>query len=305
MFALDLLLRSASLLFKFLSVPLKGVAIGLSILLLGTPASAQTDRRVATLDWTIAETLMGIGVAPRAVAQLSAYHDWVAEPKLPASVTDLGLRTQPNLELLADLEPDLILISPMFSNLTPRLEQVAPVEMLELYTPGSDTWAQMLQLTRDTARLAGQPRGGQQLIDRAETAMLGHRQQLPEHTRPLLIVQFMDARHVRVFGENGLYHAVLEQLGLKNAWPGKTNSWGFSMVGVEELLGIDGQLIVVEPAPLGVQEQLAESGLWQALPDVRNDSVITLPPVWSFGALPSAMRFADVLTTALAVRHAQ
>ena len=115
----------------------------------------------------------------------------------------------------------------------------------------------------------------------------------------------MDARHVRVFGENGLYQAVLEQLELENAWPGQTNSWGFAMVGIEELLGIDAQLVVVEPAPLGVQAQLADSGLWQTLPDVQKDSVISLPPVWSFGALPSAIRFADVLTHALVARHAQ
>ncbi len=308
---IDLLLRSCPL-FKFLSPRLRSVAIGLSILLLANAAPAQPNPepalsvpRIVTLDWTIAETLMGMGVAPQAVAQLSAYHDWVAEPALPDTVVDLGLRTQPNLELLADLQPDLILISPMFSNLAPRLNRIAPVEQLELYIPGSDTWEQMLQLTRDAARLAGQPQAGERLIAQAESILLAHRQQLPTATRPLLIVQFMDARHVRVFGENGLYQAVLEQLELENAWPGQTNSWGFAMVGIEELLGIDAQLVVVEPAPLGVQAQLADSGLWQTLPDVQNDSVISLPPVWSFGALPSAIRFADVLTHALVARHAQ
>ena len=124
---IDLLLRSCPL-FKFLSPRLRSVAIGLSILLLATAAPAQPNPqpalsapRIVTLDWTIAETLMGMGVAPQAVAQLSAYHDWVAEPALPDTVVDLGLRTQPNLELLADLQPDLILISPMFSNLAPLL----------------------------------------------------------------------------------------------------------------------------------------------------------------------------------------
>lgn len=292
------------MLFKHLPVLLKGIVTSLTIILLAGHASAEPYPRVATLDWTIAETLMGMGVEPQAVAQLSAYHDWVAEPAMPATVIDLGLRTQPNLELLADLQPDVILISQMFSNIAPRLSQVAPVEMLELYIPGNDTWTQMLQLTRDAARLAGQPQAGQRLIDKTESAMLEYRQQLPAQTEPLLIVQFIDARHVRVFGENGLYQAVLDQLGLENAWSGKTNSWGFALVGLEELLGIEGQLVVVEPAPLGVEEQLADSGLWRALPDVREDNVITLPPVWSFGALPSALRFADTLTTALVAHHA-
>ncbi len=292
---------------KHLSATLSTALMGLSLALITTSAHAQLPAenppRIATLDWTIAETLMGIGIAPQAVAQIAAYREWVAEPSLPDSVIDLGLRTQPNLELLADLQPDLILISPMFSNLGPRLSRIAEVKTLALYTPGSNAWRQIIDITRDTAALARNPEAGETLITRSEAAMAKFRERLPLKSEPVLIVQFMDARHVRVFGRNGLYHAVLDQLGLKNAWPGETNSWGFSLVGLEELLGIEGQLIVVEPSPLGVEKGLVGNGLWQALPDVREGKVITLAPVWSFGALPSAIRFADSLTSALVAKH--
>lgn len=292
---------------KHLSAPLTTAVLGLSLILVAVQVRAEPTSapapRIATLDWTIAETLMGLGIAPQAVAQIAAYHEWVGQPELPDRVIDLGLRTQPNIELLAELQPDVILISPMFSNIAPRLSRIAAVETLELYTPGSDTWEQMIQLTLDTATLAGNPRTGHKLVERTEAAMVSFRQQLPSETEPLLIVQFMDARHVRVFGENGLYHAVLDQLGLDNAWTGETNSWGFSLLGLEDLLGVKGQLVVVEPSPLGVEKGLADNGLWQALPDVRDDSVLSLPPVWSFGALPSALRFADALTSALVAKH--
>jgi ferric hydroxamate transport system substrate-binding protein len=109
----------------------------------------------------------------------------------------------------------------------------------------------------------------------------------------------MDERHVRVFGENGLFQAVLERLGLENAWQGDTNVWGFSLVGLEALIEREARLVVVEPYPTGVEEKLARSALWQRLPSVRDDSLITLPPVWSFGALPSARRFAELLVAAL------
>lgn len=293
--------------FKQFPVFLMMLCLGLLI----SPTTSQADAeplpdvtpRIVTLDWTIAETLMGLGVAPQGVAQIGAYHDWVTQPALPDTVMDLGLRSQPNLELLVSMDPDLILISPMFANVAPRLSQIAPVEMLELYSPGSATWPQMLELTRKTASLAGKPEAGERLITETETTMAALRQQLQGQTQPLLIIQFMDARHVRVFGENGLFQAVLDQLELKNAWTGKTNSWGFSLVGLEDLLGVDGQLIVIEPAPLGVEQSLAKSGLWQTLPDVQDDTVITLEPVWSFGALPSAQRFAKLLSAALTVRH--
>lgn len=254
---------------------------------------------VVTLDWTITETLVALGAMPRAVAQIDAYHEWVGEPALSPGVTDLGLRTQPNLELLASLSPDRILISPLFANLTPRLSRIAPVDNLELYTPDTDTWHQMRRLTRRVARLAERPTAGDALIEATEARLAQLRARLPEDSRPLLIVQFMDARHVRVFGAGGLYQAVLDRLGLDNAWTGTTNAWGFSLVGIEALVDIDARLVVVEPLPVGVGEQLAGSGLWQALPSVRDGTRITLPPVWSFGALPSARRFAEVLVKAL------
>ncbi|WP_442907970.1 hypothetical protein [Halomonas sp. PA16-9] len=110
----------------------------------------------------------------------------------------------------------------------------------------------------------------------------------------------MDARHVRVFGENSLYNAVLEQLDLPNAWDQSTNAWGFALVGIEALARYpEATLVIIDPLPTGVEEKLAKSGLWQQLPSVRHNRIVHLPPVWSFGALPSAQRFARKLTTAL------
>ncbi len=255
--------------------------------------------RLATLDWTLAETLAALDAPPAALAQLDAYHAWVGEPALPDSTTDLGLRSQPNLELLADLDPDRILISPMFANLAPRLEAIAPVDRLTLFTPGRDTWTEMRELTRRVAGIVERSEAATRLIEATETALEAQRARLDDDAPPLLVVQFMDARHVRVFGDNGLYQAVLDRLGLENAWDGVTNAWGFSLVGIEALAGLDARLVVVEPYPAGVRETLADSGLWRRLVERSRGEPLILPPVWSFGALPSARRFAEQLVTAL------
>lgn len=263
------------------------------------PAQADTPD-VVTLDWTLAETLLALGVTPQGVAQTGAYAAWVGEPELPADVTDLGLRAQPNLELLASLAPQHILISPMFASLAPRLEQIAPVTSIGLYLPGSAPWAGMLTATRAVAEVVDQPDAAKRLIEQTEARLARARRQLPTDVPPLLLVQFMDARHVRVFGDNGLYQAVLERLGLDNAWTGNTNAWGFSLVGLEALAELDAQLVVIEPLPVGVEPHLERSGLWHSLAGVRQREVLYLPPVWSFGALPSAQRFANLLVEALA-----
>ncbi|MGS2745112.1 ABC transporter substrate-binding protein [Halomonas sp. LS-001] len=254
----------------------------------------------ATVDWTIAETLLAIDAPVNGIAQQSDYHQWVGEPRIPASVTDLGLRTQPNVELMAQSPPSQTLISPMFASLTPRLERIAPVTSFALYSPGTDTWQEMQTLTRQLGELTKRQPQAEQLINDTHALMSTLRQQRPD-TAPLLMVQFMDARHVRVFGDNSLYNAVLEQLDLTNAWDQPTNAWGFSLSGIEALARYpEATLVIVDPLPIGVEDALAESGLWQHLPSVKNANLLRLPPVWSFGALPSAQRFARELVTALA-----
>ncbi|GHE21905.1 iron-siderophore ABC transporter substrate-binding protein [Halomonas urumqiensis] len=265
--------------------------------LLALPAHAAP--RLATLDWTLAETLVAIGAPPVAAGQVDSYHAWVGEPRLPKQTADLGLRTQPNLERLAALAPDRILISPMFANLSPRLSRIAPVSNMALYQPGDDTWQRLQTLTREVGELAGRDAAAEALINDTQDHLARLRRRLPEEMSPLVIVQFMDERHVRVFGAGGLYQAVLEQLGIDNAWQGDANAWGFALVGFEALARQEGRLVVVEPFPAGVRQRLAESTLWQHQPSVRAGTSLTLPPVWSFGALPSAQRFAEELVTAL------
>ena len=273
----------------------------LTLLLTALPAAAAP--RLATLDWTLAETLVALGVAPVGVAQTAAYDAWVAEPALPASVADLGLRTQPSRERLAALAPDRILITPMFASLAPLLEPIAPVTTVPLYAGRDATWPALLATTRRLADIAGRPAAAERLIATTETRLAGLRAALPETTRPLLMVQFMDARHVRVFGDHSLYQAVARRLGLENAWHRPTNAWGFSLVGLEALAGIDARLMVIRPLPAGVEDALADNGLWQHLAAVRSGEVDYLPPVWSFGGLPSATRFAEALSRTLPTRE--
>ncbi|MBD3894913.1 ABC transporter substrate-binding protein [Halomonas sp. ML-15] len=271
---------------------------GLALLLTGLALDASAHG-IASIDWTLAETLVAIDASPHGVAQTDAYHEWVGEPRLNDQVIDLGLRSQPNTELLAHLAPTHILLSPMFANLVPRLSGIGQVDTFHLYTPGHDTWEEAVTLTRALGEMTGRTAAADSLIEETATRLETLRQRLPAGMPPLLIIQFMDDRHVRVFGENGLFQAVLDQLGLENAWQEETNAWGFSLAGLEQLMALDAQLVVVEPYPTGVEEKLRRSALWQHLISLRGGTYITLPPTWSFGALPSAQRFAELLVDAL------
>ncbi|MGE6178182.1 ABC transporter substrate-binding protein [Aeromonas salmonicida] len=256
--------------------------------------------RIATVDWTIAETLLALGVTPLAVGDVSAYRAWVGEPLLPADVVDIGLRAQPNRELLAELKPDRILISPLAAPLAPTLSRIAPVQSIALYDPQTDLWQRLHEATLTIAALVNKTAEANVLLTDLNRDLEQMKQTLPAELPPLLVVQFIDERHVRVFGRHSLFEAVMQRLGLRNAWQGETNAWGFSVASLEQFLSIpEARLVVVDPIPVGVSERLQEPGLWQHLPLVQQAPVLYLPAVWSFGGVLAARRFATLLSEAL------
>ena len=256
--------------------------------------------RIATVDWTIAETLLALGVTPLAVGDVSAYRAWVGEPLLPAEVVDIGLRAQPNRELLAELKPNRILISPLAAPLAPTLSRIAPVQSIALYDPQTDLWQRLHEATLTIAALVNKTAEANVLLTDLNRDLEQMKQTLPAELPPLLVVQFIDERHVRVFGRHSLFEAVMQRLGLRNAWQGETNDWGFSVASLEQFLSIpEARLVVVDPIPVGVSERLQEPGLWQHLPLVQQAPVLHLPAVWSFGGVLAARRFATLLSDAL------
>ncbi len=256
--------------------------------------------RIATVDWTIAETLLALGVTPLAVGDVSSYHAWVGEPRLPAEVVDIGLRAEPNRELLAELKPDRILISPLAEPLTATLSRIAPVQSIALYEPSRDLWQRLHEATLTVAGLVNKTAEARELLARLDSDLAQMKATLPADIPPLLVVQFIDERHVRVFGRDSLFEAVMQRLGLRNAWTGQTNAWGFSVASIEQFLAFpEARLVVVDPIPVGVNERLQEPGLWQHLPLVKQAPVLHLPAVWSFGGVIAARRFATLLSEAL------
>ena len=256
--------------------------------------------RIATVDWTIAETLLALGVTPLAVGDVSAYRAWVGEPLLPADVVDIGLRAQPNRELLAELKPDRILISPLAAPQAPTLSRIAPVQSIALYDPQTDLWQRLHEATLTIAALVNKTAEANVLLTDLNRDLEQMKQTLPAELPPLLVVQFIDERHVRVFGRHSLFEAVMQRLGLRNAWQGETNAWGFSVASIEQFMALPAaRLVVVDPIPVGVSERLQEPGLWQHLPLVQQAPVLHLPAVWSFGGVLAARRFATLLSEAL------
>ncbi|MDQ0393584.1 ABC transporter substrate-binding protein [Labrys monachus] len=286
---------------------LGGLAVICALMLGCTPIRAQAPARpgrIVALDWTAASMLISLGVRPVGVADVDLYRLWVREPEIPAGVPDVGLRNAPNLEILAGLKPDLLLVSPLGAATRPILDKIAPTQEVSIYTMGTDPFTGAGEQLMALGTSLGRDQQALSVIATAELTLASLRRQLRAHPQSrFLIIQFLDGRFVRVYGQSSLFGSVLNRLGLANAWMARTNAWGFSLVGIERLAAFpDADILVIDPTPADVKLAPDPRSLWGNLPAVRAGRVHHLAAAWPFGELQAAERFARLLVENLAVQ---
>lgn len=265
------------------------------------PSARAAELRVATIDWAVLETLLALEVTPVAAAELTLFRRVAVEPAVPAEVADIGLRGTPNYEALRFARPDLIFSSNFYTWAEPKLRLVAPVESLSVYGGEHPPFAMAEQLALTLGERTGRLPAARDLIAAARGELANRRAALEGGDGlPLMLINLGDARHFRVFGADSMFGAVLERLGLDNAWSAPTSYAATAPIGLEHLARVpEAWIVVLPPVPPDAERVLAGSAFWQALPSVRKGRVVMLESVNPFGALPAALRFARLLTESL------
>jgi ferric hydroxamate transport system substrate-binding protein len=188
------------------------------------PAPAAAPQRIACLEWTSAEMALSLGIEPVAVADIKGYRDWVVAPELLADCLDLGSRGEPNLELLLELKPDLIVGAYGYGLDEGPFTRIAPLHSVPFY---DGTEAPYRQAEIETLKLGaklGREADAQRLIQETAATIARLRAQLSGRAGgPLAVVSMFDDRHVRVYGKGSLFQDVLDRLNLSNAWTAPTD----------------------------------------------------------------------------------
>jgi iron complex transport system substrate-binding protein len=263
---------------------------------------ATPPRRVVVLDWGLTEMVLSIDVVPVGIANTRDFRRNFTACDVPASVVDLGLMFQPNMELLFALKPDLIVISPAHATLRAALEGVAPTVTLGRYRSSDRPYSAARAETLQLARLLGCEPRAKALLAQADTALDHARAAfaaLPSvsgaGSRPLYMVNFIDEAHVRVFGPDSFYGELMTTLGLQNA----VHSGAFSTTGFDVLGRVpDATLLYMKPLASSVSNMMKTSPLWHAMPFMNEGRMVGLPRVPPDGCVLSAMLYARVLVDA-------
>lgn len=273
---------------------------------MGSASFSAPPKKVVALDWALAETALSLGVALQGVADTKGYQEWVVEPALNPTVTNVGSRREPNIELLSELKPDVILMSQQMAAAYESLNKIAPVVVLTLYNEQKQPLKVAESITRSLGQLFGKEQQAEQVIAQTQAKLTANGEKIRAQSsvhKNLLLVRFINDKTLRIHGQGSLASATISAMGLKNSWQDQTNIWGFTTTGLEKLAEHQ-QSNVMLFGPLKPQDRqvLQSSPLWQAMAFTREKAVYELPPIWTFGGLIAAQRFSDHITKLLATQ---
>lgn len=241
---------------------------------MGTTQVPDAPQRVVILTNEGTEALLALGVTPVGAASSFTGDPWWPHiTEQMAGVTALGTESAINLELVASLQPDLILGTKMrHEEIYPQLSAIAPTVMSERLR---GDWKVNMRLYADALSLS----------DKAEEAIAGYdakvadlRQKLGDKTQEeVSVIRFL-AGQIRIYQLDTFSGVVLKDLGFHR--PANQNVEDFAIrTGKESIPDMDGDRIFYFTFDTGNGEANAAEAealadpLWQSLSAVKEGRV--------------------------------
>lgn len=274
-----------------------------SFFLAGRSSSAACSGGIVAMDWVSGQNLLALGMQPAALPELERYRSLVVEPLLSPSVAELGLRSEPNLELIDRLRPCLIMYSDDFAMATGRLAAIAPTHRFDAgVVAGENHLTSGRSALVALAARIGDPGRFDAFQESFDAEMQQARARLAAYDgHPLLLATVIDGRRLLVFGKNSLFQNVLDQLGIKNAWDGYTSEYGHTTVTADQLSRHpQARLLCIGDTSSEKLDMLLAAPVIKSLPFIRENRLVRIEDVLFYGGLPPAKRFARLVSTALA-----
>lgn len=268
----------------------------------GSTTLPAVPTRVAVLDWGLAQQVIELGVTPVAMPDIQGYRDWVVKPAVPNATVDVGTRSEPNYELLAELKPDVILIGSTQQDLAPQLSHIAPVLYYQTYSELHNNVQAAIDNFLQIGYLLGKKAVAQNKLTQMNQKLAKLRSQLdaayPGKRPKVTAFRFASTTSVYVYGDNSIPQYALQKLGFNNAMPQPTTQWGVTQKRLTSLKDI-GHGIGVYFLPFTQQAQLKRSVIWNMMPFVKDGHVVSAASTWSYGGALSIQYNAEALAHSL------
>ncbi len=260
-------------------------------------------KRVVSLFQGATDTLVALGVEPVGVVESWAQKPMYSylRPQLK-NVTYVGLETQPSLEDIALLKPDLIIASRYRSEkIYGILSQIAPtIALEEVYD--------FRQTLKTTGKALGRENKSNQLLTDWQKRIIDTRHKLQEHfgkdwPQKISLLDFR-SDHVRLYTPNSFSGSILSDLGFK--WPQvvEDSQWApQKLVSKESIPLIDADMYFVlmkdDAAVKKNYQSWSQHLLWQQTKAAKTHHIYHVDNIyWSLaGGIISANHMLDEVDT--------
>lgn len=241
--------------------------------------------RPAAISTFGADVALALGVSPVAVTDygIQGAPEYLADQL--DEVPSLGPRHQPNLELLSEVQPDLVLAIRRYTEKDgAQIEAIAPMLALDLIT---------LEDSVRAVQLAGEALGASPDAEKLNARFLDRIQTLAQReeadTRTVAVLT-SGSETPFIYHDHFLPTALLERLGFDNVGgmtpnPDSGIPLGYR-ISLEALLELDPAIIIL--LPTNRQRAFTLNPVWPYLKAVRENSVHEVPHYWKEGAGPIA-----------------
>jgi len=238
-----------------------------------------TPERVITLYQGATDVAIALGVKPIGVVE-----SWVEKPIYEylrddlENVQLLGLETQPNLEEIHKLKPDLIIVSKIrHEEIYDQLSQIAPTVMNEVLYD----WKETVDLMGKALNV--EEKSNQLLLD-WDKRVVDFKKQMGDSLPIEVTITNFRADHARIF-YMGYAGKILQELGFTRPEGHDEDIWGIQLTSRESIPDMNAAMIFNFNSGTDIEEiqktyeEWTNHPLWANLDAVKNDQVIQVNEV--------------------------
>ena len=270
---------------------------------------SKTPSRIVALEWVYVENLLALGIQPVGIADVKGYKNFVnIKPQLADSTVDVGTRTEPSLEAIAKLKPDLILgVEQRHQETYNLLKSIAPTFLFNPY-PSANSANQLEEMQQTFLKIAktvNREDAGKLVLQEMQQTFDKARKEinnLKKAESKFVLGQLSDSgSQMRLFTDNAMAVQILNKIGLENAFEGTFDAFGFNTVWVEALPKVeDANFIYITADNNAYWQNLQNNPVWKGLKFVQENRAYPIEAdTWVFGGPLSAQLLVEKVVAAL------
>ncbi|WP_025028698.1 ABC transporter substrate-binding protein [Caldalkalibacillus mannanilyticus] len=246
---------------------------------MGTTEIKGSPERIVTLYQGATDVAVALGVKPVGIVE-----SWVEKPIYEylrgdlEGVELLGLETQPNLEEIYKLKPDLIIVSKIrHEDIYDQLSEIAPTVMTEVLYD----WKGTVELMGQALHMEDQ---ANQLLADWDARVVDFKEKMGDRLPLEVTITNFRADHARIF-YMGYAGKILHELGFSRPEGHDEDVWGVQLTSKESIPDMNANMIfnfnsgTETEAIQKTYEEWTNHPLWKNLDAVKNDRVIQVDEV--------------------------